>query len=523
MNKTKGINRRSVIKGGLAASLATGISSLPCSFLYASRPQRVFFGMLAHETNSFSPMASNMDAFNRFLVPAGELLDATAAPFFAPLHFAREKSAENNWQVFQGLATYGAPGGPASRAVYEQLRDRFLADLKAVMPVDVVALMLHGAMLADGYDNCEGDLLKHVRQLVGKDAVIGAVLDSHAHLNEDMIANADFLIATKEYPHIDFSERSEELINLLDSAARKEIKPVFSVYDCRMIDAYHTPREPMRGFVDKIQQIEKQNPDVLSISVIHSFPWADSPVMGTKMLVITDDNESEGRRLATELGKELFSMRGKLSEPRVPMNAALDRALKHTDGLVVLADAADNPGGGAPCDSTFILQALVDREVSNATVGRFYDPLAIEKILQAGQGAKFKLPIGGMLSRLSGQPVELEVEVRKILLSEDKGVNGEDAFGFRAAWVQGNGIDIVVGDSRGQTFIKEDFLRFGIPLQQRQLVAVKSSQHFYASFAPIASEVIYVDTPGVLSRDLTALPFKRITRPKWPFDESPFG
>ncbi len=85
------------------------------------------------------------------------------------------------------------------------------------------------------------------------------------------------------------------------------------------------------------------------------------------------------------------------------------------------------------------------------------------------------------------------------------------------------GIDIVLIDSRGQTFFVEDFSRFGIPVRDRKIVVVKSSQHFYTSFAPIAQEVLYVDSPGVLATDLTQLEFNRISRPKWPFDEQPFG
>ncbi|MCP4124914.1 MAG: M81 family metallopeptidase, partial [Bacteroidetes bacterium] len=211
--------------------------------------------------------------------------------------------------------------------------------------------------------NCEGDLLKHIRQLVGKDVVIGTVLDSHTHLGKEMLEYADLLIATKEYPHTDFKERSEELIELLHAASNKEIKPVSSSFDCRMIDNYHTPREPMRSFVNKIKNIEKEDKDILSISVIHSFPWGDSSVMGTKILVISDNNPAKGQQLAEQLGMELFSMRGNLSEPWIPMNDALDQAMATKGGPVVLADAADNPGGGAPCDSTFILQALIDRKI----------------------------------------------------------------------------------------------------------------------------------------------------------------
>ncbi|MGO8388873.1 M81 family metallopeptidase, partial [Rhizobium johnstonii] len=61
---------------------------------------------------------------------------------------------------------------------------------------------------------------------------------------------------------------------------------------------FPTSREPMRSFVDKIMQIEKDDPDFLSISVIHGFMVGDVPEMGTKLLVVTDDKPEKGAAIA---------------------------------------------------------------------------------------------------------------------------------------------------------------------------------------------------------------------------------
>ena len=529
----KSITRRSVLLGGGALIAGCANSTLVGGGGYGAQsnsPKRVFFAMLAHETNSFSPMASGMDVFQGMMIPAGELTDvpkptegSMLSTILSPLYYARKNSTAYNWQSFQGLLTYGAPGGLVPKDVYEKLRDQFIADLKAVMPIDIVALMLHGAMVAEGYDNCEADLFKHIRQVVGKDAVVGSVFDSHAHLGPGMMEYADLLIVAKEYPHTDFAERSEELIDLLHATVQGKIKPVSSAFSCRMIDMYHTPREPMRSFVDKLQQIERDEDDVLSISVFHSFPWADTPVMGTKILVITDNNPKKGEQLAEQLGRELFSMRGTLAEKWLPMNDALDQAMAVVGGPVVMADAADNPGGGAPCDSTFILQALIDRGIRDAVFGRLYDPEAMLQILTAREGTTLRLKIGGKLSQLSGKPVDQEVLIRKVLRSDEIDVDGGEPAGYDAAWLEIKGIDVIVSNSKGQVFRPEEFSRLGVPILERKLLIVKSSQHFYAGFASIAKEVIYADTPGVLTWDITVLPFKNITRPLWPLDKYPFG
>lgn len=123
-----------------------------------------------------------------------------------------------------------------------------------------------------------------------------------------MLGAANLLVCFKEYPHTDFLERAYELADLAEATAKKKVKPVTSVFDCRMINAYHTTREPMKGFVAKIRALEGKD-GVLSISIAHGFPWGDVKDLGTRMLVITDGRAAEGAALAERLGRELYAIR----------------------------------------------------------------------------------------------------------------------------------------------------------------------------------------------------------------------
>ncbi|TGQ58334.1 M81 family peptidase, partial [bacterium M00.F.Ca.ET.205.01.1.1] len=91
-------------------------------------------------------------------------------------------------------------------------------------------------------------------------------------------------------------------------AARGDIKPVISTFDCRMIQVLPTSREPMRSFVDRIKTLHGKD-DVLSISVVHGFMAADVPEMGTRVLVVTDNDKAKGDKLAETLGRELYALR----------------------------------------------------------------------------------------------------------------------------------------------------------------------------------------------------------------------
>ena len=94
-------------------------------------------------------------------------------------------------EVVESICAFAQPAGRTVREVYEDLRDEIVADLKAAMPVGAIQLLLHGAMVAEGYDDCEGDLLAHLRAVVGPDVPIGVELDLHCHYTELMRKSAD--------------------------------------------------------------------------------------------------------------------------------------------------------------------------------------------------------------------------------------------------------------------------------------------------------------------------------------------
>src|SRR5262249_55539812 len=225
----------------------------------------------------------------------------------ALIEWRRLAEAEGH-EVVESVCAFAQPAGTTLRPVYEELRDDVLADLRAAMPVDVVLMKMHGAMVAQGYDDCEGDTLAGIREIVGSDVVVGCELDLHCHLTEQMRTAADAIITYKEYPHIDVADRARELYALCLAARRGTVRPVIAYYDCRMISMWRTTVEPMRGFVARMQALEGRD-HILSVSFGHGFPWGDVPEVGAKVVVIADGDSAKAERLAAELGQELWRMR----------------------------------------------------------------------------------------------------------------------------------------------------------------------------------------------------------------------
>ena len=479
---------------------------------------RVFSGGIATETNTFGPMPTGMASFqDRGYYPAGTHPDHMFY-FAGPLWAARIRGKEQGWTLLEGLVAGAQPSGITTRATYERLRAELLADLQAAMPVDMVLLGLHGAMVADGYDDCEGDLLAHVRQIVGPDVVVGAELDPHNHLSQAMVDHADVLISYKEYPHTDVLERAFELVDLCAARVARRIDPTPAVVDTDMIVTLHTSRQPARGFVDRIQAMEGQD-GVLSISITHGFAWGDVPDMGTKVLVYTDGDARKAARLARQLADELIALRDALT-PHVPgIDEALDQAMAFEGGPVVLSDGADNPGGGAASDATFILQRLIERGIGNVAIGPFWDPIAARIAIEAGEGARLPLRIGGKVGPLSGAPLDLDGHVLAVKHEHTQtGLSNTLTHMGDCALVEAHGIQILLVSLRNQAMGTDLFTGMGCDLASKKLIVVKSSQHFHASYAKVARHVIYAAAPGAVSFDLRSLPYRKIRRPKWPLD-----
>lgn len=473
---------------------------------------RVFSATLGTETNTFAPLPTGLDCFIGPDHDPRGVSTERLGPFAMPLRVARERGAIEGWTVIEGPLAFAMPGGVATRHAYETLRDRLLESLRAALPVDLVLLGLHGAMVADGYEDAEGDLLARVRALVGAGVVVGAELDPHCHLTALKCANADVLVCFKEYPHTDILERARDLVDLCVRTARREIRPVMSVHDCGMISIYHTSRPPMRGFVDRMMALEGRD-GVLSVSLAHGFPWGDVAELGTRVLVITDDRKSQGDALARRLGDEVVAFRHQL-QPKYPdPDAAIDEALA-VDGMpVVLADSADNPGGGAAGDSTFVLRRLLARGVESAAIGPCWDPLAVDLCFQAGEGARLPLRIGGKTGPASGDPLDAQVEVLALARSAKMtGLGGTVQPMGDVAVVAIGGVRVVLNTTRTQGFAPDLFTQFGIDLATTKIVVVKSSQHFHAGFAAIARKVVYVETPGSVTMHFAALAYRRARR-----------
>jgi microcystin degradation protein MlrC len=240
------------------------------------------------------------------------------------------------------------------------------------------------------------------------------------------------------------------------------------------------------------------------------------------MLAITDDDAALAEATARRWGQRIWDMREATRLHPETTDAAIDAALSVPAGTTVIAETSDNAGGGAPSDCTAVLARLLARGVREAAIGIFWDPIAVSFCREAGVGARLPLRLGGKCGAISGDPLDLDVVIHAVTddASQTSLSGGRVSLG-PAAWIEVAGIHIILGSIRQQCFNPDAFTGLGCRLDDKRIVVVKSSQHFYAGFAPIARDVRYCAAETGILRDFASIPFQVFNRPYWPKVENP--
>ena len=473
------------------------------------RPLKVFSAGLGVESNTFSDMDVDWPDFERTCLYRKGSHPEELTEVTAPLFVLRERARDHAWRVVEGPYAFALPAGRTKREVYEALRDEIIAEAEAQAPFDFLALSLHGAMTAYGYDDCEGDLLSRLRARLGPDALIGVELDPHAHLSEAMFNACDLIIAFKEYPHTDFLERGRELIDALEEFARTGNRPAKAMFDCRTIGRFHTQREPMKSLVAEISAAEASGA-ICSGSYIHGFPWGDVADMGAKCITYGHDTPLT-QALAAHFGQRLVAIRSESFQQPLPLEAALDKALAAQGGLVVLGDVSDNPGGGARGDGVALLRLLLEKDVA-ACLGPFWDPAAVQDAEMAGLDAVIDI-------RLGHEGFCLRARVKAFHHDHKQSWSGSQMALGPSCVLSCGSVDIVVCSIRDQAYAPDLFTGIGLDLTRYRIAAVKSAQHFAAGFAPIAASIVLGAGGGPLETDFRKIAYRDVRRPIWPLDE----
>ena len=486
---------------------------------------KIAVGGFAQESHSFSPVPGSWDHFGPQELLRGQAIfdkyAGTKAEMGGVLATARQSDVELIPTLY---AEASASAGQMVREVFETIRDELIAQIRQAGPVDGVLLVLHGAMIADGYDDATGEIVRAVRAAIGPQLPLVGTLDLHANVTELMVRQATALIGYHTAPHVDMYETAQRATTLLIKTIAGQVRPVAALRRIPMILPGETARTtdgPYAEVVDMAKALMQQ-PGVLDASVFSVQPWLDVYDVGCTTLVVADGDPALAEQEAAHLADEFWARRHDFDVHLTPTAEAIQRALASDSRPFVLADSADSPTSGAPGDSTVVLRALIEAQPQRDCLHNIVDAAVVAQLIEAGVGQEVTVTVGATLAPAFYQPVTVTGRVKLLadgdFVQKGPGFHGAVVSRGRTGVLKIGHIYLVVMERPCRQWDPELYRSVGLEPQDAQIVVVKSPAAFRAAYAPFAAAILIVDATGVASPNLRALPFRHVRRPLYPLD-----
>ena len=525
---------------------------------------RVVLAMMKHETNTFSPVPTDLARFSKGAarpLAGAEILAAYRGTGSCTAGFIDAAEAAGA-EVVPSIAANAAPSGPVRNAAYEYICDAIIETVSG--GCDAILLDLHGAMVTERYEDGEGELLARIRELA-PEVPIGVTLDMHANLYPAMVEHADVIAGYQTYPHIDYHETGVRAARPIFAMLRGEARPVTAWGNRPMLP--HVMRQgsgdfPNRELQARAREMEAKG-QAIAASLFTGFPHADIANAGLSCVVVTDGERTVAEGLRDELldfawtNREAFVYR---IEPLAQSIARARRSAAGTgageppaegeeaaasgsdsgsgigpedrhpsargDGPVVLLDHYDNAASGGTMDSMTVLRAILEAELEGVAVFAIHDPDTVQALMRVGVGAEAKVTLGGKMDMpaigLAGEPLEVTGRVK--LISDGRFRNlGPAATGVEmnmgpTVVLDTGRVEIVVVSRHHEPNDLNCFLSLGIDPNARRYLMLKSRIHYRAGFSNIARQIVECAGTGVCTSDYEMLDFRNVRRPIYPLD-----
>ncbi|HEY2032154.1 MAG TPA: M81 family metallopeptidase [Rhizomicrobium sp.] len=478
---------------------------------------RIAIGGFQAEINSFFPAKTTY----------GDFVDITGRPYASRTTPLMEALQGKNWGI-SGFADEMAklghdlwpttwaiaqPAAELTTEAFDAISGDLVGGIATAGPIDAVYLCLHGAMIAEGYEDAESEILRRVRAVTG-DVPIVATLDLHANVTAEMVELATALIVYRTYPHIDMAECGRKAAHLLhgilngkpipEKAFRKLPFLIPPVWQCTTI-------EPAKSIFATLEALE--TPPIVSLSFAEGFPASDIHDCGPAVVAYAQ-NRAAAEAAADKLYACILEREADFAGRTYTPDEAIALAANLYGGRpIVFADTQDNPGSGGSSDTVGVLKALLKNGVRDAALGVFYDPEAANAAHEAGIGAELDLALGSKIAS-GGEPVRGRFIVEALsdgnVVCKGPMLRGQTIRLGKTALLRLDGVRIVVASARIQPYDREMFRHLGFDPESQCVLVLKSSVHFRNDFGDIAGAVLVVDSPGFNVTDHRQFPYRHL-------------
>ncbi|KNZ34358.1 MAG: microcystin degradation protein MlrC [Methylibium sp. NZG] len=495
----------------------------------------IFVAGFHHETNTFAPSPADWAAFESGAGYAAYsrgavMLERMQGSSLAIGGFA-QAARERGWTLLPSVWAGAVPSNRVTAAAFERICAEIVDDLQQD-DLDAIYLDLHGAAVAEGCDDAEGELLRRIRAVVGPNLPIVASLDLHANVTAQMLRLSSAMTAYRTYPHVDMRETGARAAQMLahrlgdatglTQAERHQHSE--RVPFLLPLNAQCTLMEPAASIIQLLERLENEHKVELNFAM--GFSAADFSECGPVLFGYGPDADEVAGAVKRLYDEAVVQRRGDWALELLPPADAIEQAIAlaaDASGPVVIADTQDNPGAGGDSNTTGLLHALVharagERLGGRVALGLLFDSESARAAHAAGVGATLALSLGRSVPTWSGAMTEPPLQAQVTVLALSDGVvplHGPMTAGMTTtlgpcACVELAGIRVLLSSAKAQ-MLDLDLYRFlAVEPAQMKLLVNKSSVHFRAAFAPIASHILVAKAPGPMAADPADLPWQHL-------------
>jgi len=486
---------------------------------------KIVAARLNHETNTFSPVPTPLACFG----PDGP---AFAADALASARGTRtglgaflDAAAARGDAIEVAVNATANPSGTVDAAAYERLAGSIVDAVRS--GCDAVLLDLHGAMVAQGVDDGEGELLRRIRAVAPR-VPLAVALDLHGNVTQAMVDAADVIVGFKTYPHVDMRETGAHaarlLFDWLDGGARPHVawaQPPLLSHTLRSA----TGEGAMQRAVQRARQLEADG--LLAASVFAGFSLADFRDAGMSVVTVGRSVE-QAQRAADELARQVWTERDGFVYTSEPLadSVARARSLGTAGKPMLLLDHGDNVMSGGTCDTTTLLEQCLRQGMTHLGVGPLADAATVAQAFDAGVGSRIRVALGNKVPQglplPPRPPFECEVTVRALgdgrFRITGPIYTGETWAMGRTAVLAHDAFTAVVSERPMEPLDLAVFESVGVDPRAFSWLLLKSRMYCRPTFVPIAAGLVECDSRGVCSSDYALFRFAKLRRPVYPLD-----
>jgi len=479
---------------------------------------RIAVASFFHETCTFCPRPTGIDEFEYYGPPLeGDSVLSSNDYIRGFVDRVREYGGVELTGIRSPRdAKGGSSGSWITQKAFDKYTGLMAEDLEEKGPFDAVMLSLHGAMAVKDLLKPEAEIVRRIREVVG-DIPIFVTLDLHANEDEELALAADAVFIVKRYPHYDKYLQGERAGRALIRTLRGNYDPVMATRKPGVItpSVYQgTGVSPAMDIMERARRWEARHPEAY-VSVAFGFAYADVPDVGATVMVVTDGDMTLANRIAEDMNDYIWRVRESFAGRELPKTqegvAQSIKAARAGKTPVVIADHADRTG-----NSTHILEALINQGGEHFCIATIADEKAVNQLLEEDkkEGDAVDMKIGGYADQYAGNPVHIEGKLEYF--------GPYRHFDHVAVLHFGSNNRVIVTPQLHQVMTPHIFRELGIPLEELDIISLKSRVHFRRGFyeTGLAGEIIEIDAPGLGPADLTKVPYTNIPEDIYPLSRN---